>query len=562
MEPNDPDRPDNSASVPPTPSTPSGPEPISAEIYAPQDLSELRGPAAKRTALIVGLSVFLLIGLAGGATAFMLLHGSSETLLNKIPASADVAGVIYLDPSAGQKVNLLRMANRFPALSSTQKLRDQIDSTLDQALSSWGLNHNDVTWVGSEAGFTVDLKGTSKPGACFLLTTNDASAAGATFQKARQSSSGRALTWSSETHGGVPVSVGTDTFGMGMSYAITDGVAVMCNDKQGVEGFIDADQGKAPALASSSDFTQTMADLPTSRLGLIYVGPVALTSLPGSLQAGAVGTGISSLSALKGIGVTVSAQSDGLAVDSNIVYDQSKLTADQRAELNATTHPNPLLASVPSDAMAVFAQENVDKTIKDALSQMPSTSGAAGLALSGITSILTGDMAVEITPGAVQKWDGALLLGTKDDATMQSTLDQIAALLPAVALKNAAGHWSMSTYKGVTIRSLKGEGKASGYVPSYAVVNGAAVIGSSVFAVRAVIDTANGAANITSTPGFTSAVGSVPNGGNLWYLDVNALAGNLGVPFPLDNIKPIQYIAIGVKSDPDRQRIGEFIRIP
>ena len=62
---------------------------------------------------------------------------------------------VYLDPSAGQKTNLLRLADEIPALGSREQLTSQAQDTIDQLLSQAGLGHEDLEWVGAEVAVAV-----------------------------------------------------------------------------------------------------------------------------------------------------------------------------------------------------------------------------------------------------------------------------------------------------------------------------------------------------------------------------------------------------------------------
>src|SRR4029450_2190926 len=85
--------------------------------------------------------------------------GASEELLQLIPASSEVVVTAYLDPSAGQKGNLMALATRFPAPPADQRVRQQIDDVFDEALEGAGLGHEDVRpWLGSQVAIVVDLE--------------------------------------------------------------------------------------------------------------------------------------------------------------------------------------------------------------------------------------------------------------------------------------------------------------------------------------------------------------------------------------------------------------------
>jgi len=88
------------------PAAPEGALPITmAEVT---EGGEAAPPAPRRGLKVAGIAlaaVLVLVG-AAGAAAFMLLRGSSEAILDKVPASADVVVTANLDPAASQKLNL------------------------------------------------------------------------------------------------------------------------------------------------------------------------------------------------------------------------------------------------------------------------------------------------------------------------------------------------------------------------------------------------------------------------------------------------------------------------
>jgi hypothetical protein len=533
----------------------------------------------RRTLVVAGLILSLLL-VGGGAAAFVLMRGSGELLLSKIPASADVVVVAYLDPSAGQKVNLLRIESRFPATGASQQVGQKASRALDMVLHGVGLDHTDASWVGPEVAVTVDFNASGPPATGILLATSDESAARASLQKLRGAPAAQLLKWSTEEHGGIQVSIGTSSIpGSSVSFAIVDGVVVIGNDKRVVEGVIDSAQGKVPALDGSTDFQRTMADLPTGRLGFAYVNPVSMLGLleqSPAFQAAAAGSGIGDLKAVKGIGVTLSAEPGGLAIDKSIRYDSAQLSPQTRALLSAPPHANPLLKMVPAGAYGVFTQEHLDLTLKSLIDRLQASGQGQGAALAGpglsdLLAVLSGDVAIEARSGSSGPFGGALLLGTKDEAGMQSSLDSLAAFIPGVG---GGGSWKTELYKGVTIRYLQvAGGSGAGRTPAFAVIKGAGVVASSVDELHAIVDVSKGDADIASAPGFASATGTVPQRGSLLYLDVQRMVGDILATLPADaraafdrgpgqNLKPIQSITWGSGGDAGHQRSRLFIQIP
>ena len=152
--------------------------------------------------------------------------------------------------------------------------------------------------------------------------------------------------------------------------------------------------------------------------------------------------------------------------------------------------------------------------------------------MDGFLAALTGDVAFEVGPGAgAMPVGGAILIGVSDAAAVQRTLDGLADLMLVASASRGRSRprraaspggraasrgfpaafearWRTSTYQDTTIRYLDDSSISStGFLPAYAVVDGAAIIGSSPDEVRKVIDVKNGAlSNITASSAYTEAV--------------------------------------------------------
>lgn len=565
MRPEDPDP--QAAAVPPMPPVP--------DIGTPE--ATPARPKHRRTLVIVGALIAVLLA-AGGAAAFVTMRGAGEKLLDHVPATTDAVAIAYLDPGAGQKVNLLRIAHRFPQLGSSQQLHDNVNRALDSTLEGVGLDHGDLAWVGSEIGVAFDLPNLHGPTVSVLISTTDPSASQATLQKLRDRSGGD---WTSETYDGVTVWTAEDDGTGGPStQAVVDGVVVIGNSRSMVEGIVDASYGKVPQLQDDPAFTATMADLPSSKLGFIYVDAARLVDVlkqqPG-FQTLSTSTdpnpALANLEAVQGFALSLSAQPDGLALDVTEHYDRSKLSAGRAAQLNAASHPNPLLTSVPQDAWAVASEEHVDQTIGSALAQARQASPQLDRMLdaSGVSELLTalsGDLALEGgSGGASPTPSGALLLGTSNDAQTQSALDRIAMFVAHKAHLS----WTRSAYQGITINRLATGDEDLPFTPAYAVVGHAAVVATSVAEMQQIIDTQRGGANITTSPAFVEARTQVP-AGSVFFLDVQAVVTDLRATMPEDQrarfdasagagLRHVAYIVSGSASTSESSRTRLFIRI-
>ena len=602
MDPRPPERPssEREASPPPTAAGAEGPPP---PAVPPSELGTPDAPSPSRhrgrRLLVIIAATLIVLGGSAAAAAFFLMRGSSKELLQLVPASSEVVATAYLDPSAGQKLNLLALVHRFPALGSDQDLRQEVNKALDEALESSGLTHDDVLpWLGSEVAIVVDFGPNGDVVTTALLASTDDGAAEAALHKGMTASLGAEQT---RDYQGVTM----HAFGSGsslVSYAIVDHVVIISNRESGLTRVIDVSEGTAPDLADDPDFVETVSTLPEGKLGLVYVNPTELVSqaLSESGLGAAAGSmpGLDTVRALRSIGMSLSAQPDGLAFDLTVRFDPSKLDPATRGELDAPVHENATLSFVPADSYAVATQQGLDTTLKQVLDQALSTPQGERLrkrlGIDDALSALTGDMAFEIGPGSgATPVGGALVLGVDDPAAVQHTLDGLADLAlasqqrayasaPVPAQGDRSGGqmtelsllqlgpapkvgWRTTTYQGTTIRYLVDPSiSGSGFLPAYAVVDGAAMIGSSPAEIRKLIDVKGGQPSITSSLAYTGALARVPRGSSSFYLDVTGIVSRFASALPRDveaNIEPIKTVVTGGTNSSSRVTARLFIEI-
>jgi hypothetical protein len=519
------------------------------------------------------------------------MRGAGEELLQLVPASSEVVVTAYLDPSAGQKVNLMALAHRFPALRDGQRIREEVDEVLDQALAGAGLSHEDVRpWLGSEVAIVVDLEANNDvPTASFLVATKDDDAAREALEKALRGSLGNEQT--GEYRGATMHFFGSGTSSVG--YVIVDHVVVLSNQWTGLTRVVDVSEGSAPAIADDPAFLDTISSLPEGKLALAYVNPTEIVNQALSATGlGAAGTapGLDLLRAIRGIGATLSAHPDGLAFDVAVRMDPSKLDPATRLQLDQPVHDNGVLGFVPADAYVVVTQQGLEETLKQTVDQILNTPEGERIrqriGVDDTLATLTGDLAFEVGPGSGPVPAGAILIGVRDPSAIQRTLDGLADLVLLAQRRAGATEfgdvsalerhdvleavpeatWRSSTYQGTTIRYLDDpELSSMGFVPSYAVVEGAAIVGSSPTEIRKVIDTQAGSEpNIGASSSYRRAVTRVPDGASTFYLDVQAMVSRFGSQLPPEvasNIEPFKTVVQGTSSSSSLTTYRLFIEI-
>ncbi|MGZ8594923.1 MAG: DUF3352 domain-containing protein [Actinomycetota bacterium] len=564
---------------PPTandPTTPDGLTRVEATVEgagAPMPAPPAR--RARKAAVIVVASVVGLAGVAAAAS-FVALRGSSETLTTKLPADTDVVVTAYLDPAASQKVNLFRLTSAFPSLGGESEVTGRAGDQVDAMLETTGLTHEDFDWVGSQVAVGVDVRTDGEPSVAIMLDTTDEAAAEVSLRALRDGPMFRGTTWTREDHGGVQVWAGDD--GREHTYVgIVDGTVVVANDGGTFDGIVATANGDAPSLADDQDFVDTMAGLPEARLGMVYVAPGDLLSLLERMR----GPGLSDLGtaagvdpeAIRGIGVTLAAEPDALALDSEVAIDASKLTPEQLDAYSAEDHENVQLAMVPADALGFVGVQHLDSGLDAALAGLPSDQRAA-LDQSGLEpaiSSLTGDLAFELSmPSGSVTPGGALMIGTDDEDAMAAALEIAAgAISPAsmfVMSDMPTPVWKTVDHGGVTVTYLSGDGGGSGLAAAYAVFDGTGVLASSKDEAFRIIDTAHGAPSAMVAEAVTAALDDVAGSEDVLYLDLAGVIDAVADTGMMDpewrgNLDPLRTLVAGTQTDPEHQHARLVLRI-
>ncbi len=548
------------ASVPPPPA------PDATQPIAPLTTREPRSRAAT-IALLVAAAVVLL-GVVGASAAYFLLRGSPEAVLTKVPSGADFVAVAHLDPAASQKMNLFRMAEKFPDIGSEEHLTQKVDGMLDDALSGSGLTHEDLGWVGGEVGGYADV-GAGSPSYAVMIASDDNGAASAALQKTRDTSG---TTYTSSTMDGVevwsPASSDQPT------EAILDDTVVLASSPEAMQAVITTSNGDT-TIQDDATFTGVMDELPDDNLGFVYVNVGSIASLVDLIPGQTSGL-TSQLDAYKGAAFSISAESNGLAIDSAVTTDPSKLTAAQREALGSG--PNPLLALAPADAYAVVTSSGIGSALEDSVTQFAQLGPGPARTIerlgligpNGVLQHLTGDLGLQVgpEPSGLLPVGGTVMIGINDATAVQSWLDRhVPGLLAEAGPGFVSGSLRTEDYQGVKIT----------YAPTsvaWGVVDRALVVGASVKSVEQAVDLSQGnGSSITSNGDFTSATDGLPGTQTLLYVDVSGILTAVQGFLPDDvyqqvlenggkNLQPIKAVVAGSSSTETVSTYRLFIEVP
>jgi len=519
--------------------------PINPEGGAPGPISDSLPPApatrswfARYRRLLIPAVGLAVVGAAAAAALVIVL--TPRTSVEKlVPATVDVYAVANLDPSASQKLNLLRAVHRFPDASTDQKLAEQLDKALkDSGITFTG----DIQpWLGAQVALAVRIpQGNADPPLAFLAVSRDDAKAAAALAKLRTGSQGKNYIWHDTAYGGVTISVGSPSTSTKPSsaglkagaYAIVDHVVVIASSDALIREIIDADQGRSARLVDSADYKATLTKVPSDRLALVYVNGQSVlshlkTQLTTPLAASLAGIkGLGDAEAFQGAALALSARQDGIVADVAVRLDSGKLSASTRGALTHAGHAAGVIGWIPSSSDAFFAFASLNRTIQSALEQAGSdrsvqqATDSVGLTgPQGILPHLTGDFAVEAELDRSFFPAGAVILGTDDANRMRSFFTGILGM----AGQGQAGRPATTTYRGVTITSMpiSGIGPQDKVLPSFAVLDGMGVLASNPAELKAIIDAHKDRTAITRDTTYATAAGaSLASPASVFYVDL------------------------------------------
>lgn len=560
---------------PPPPQPPLGPPPASvpSSETAPPSEPPARPRRRIKPAIVIVAIVALIVVTAGAAVALFFVRGSGDTVITMVPDNVSAYSSVYLDPPGSQKIALNGIFQK-TGFGDVSARDAKINMWLDSALKDTGLTHDDVRpWVGNQVAMLVRASGQSAPLGAVLIASKDDGKAQAALDRARTSPSGSKSGWTSASRDGVNYWKTNDA--TGGAYAVVDHVAVLATSEAILGDIIDTDHGKHAPLSGNAQYKRVLADLPSDNVMVGYLDVHGLVAQYGSLLGSVAGSAkcvtdalSSQFGAYLGAGMAVTAQSDGIQLDTTLDYDQSALSADQKQALSQNSaRDNTTLAFIPPNAYGFISIAELGPAVQQALKQFSCALGAGNVAdqlgLTDPHGVLSHihDASVEVE-GNIRAPGGALILATDDEKNTRQFLDQLATLaagqmasqttsdngVPTTADQTAPPTAVQSTtYKGFTITLLANPtGGSLPVSPAYTVGKGVAIIGSSPASVKAAIDAQAGDNVAGSDPYKVVVAHLAQKSASQVYLDVARIVATARDLIPADqqqgyetNVAPI-----------------------
>ena len=548
----------------------------------------VRRPRRTRRFVIAGLiAVVVVAGTVGGIVGFRLLGGSADSLSAMAPSDTVVYVNAHLDPSAGQKLALNGLLDKFPSLGGSSR-DTTINGWIDSLLQPTGLTHNDVRpWLGSDISLVVpssalssfSSNSASPPDVVLLVGSANDSQALNTISTLRQKSA-HTEQWVTSTYAGVTLQVATGDEYSG-AFAVTNHTFVFGSTETAVHEVIDTAQGKHAALASNTSYTTAAGRVPSDHIGFAFVDVGAiLQQLPKAAGGLLPAPSLGSVQGFTGMAAALTAQGNGLSVTGVEDFDPAKLSPDERTQLTQAGDVNGSLAFMPKSTYAAGMLTGLKQTLQGLIGSVGSGFGfdinsvlqQIGLTgPNGILNHLTGDAGFDLTPSTTSIPGGAIVVGTDSTSAAQQFAGSLEQTLCGGDCSSSLttqqdGDATIST---LAIPFLD----TPGFAPSWSVYHGWILIGSSPEQVKAAIDADRSGNTLASNPDYTAVMSQVggSNNGSL-FIDVQPMLSAIRATLsPADqshfdtdvapNLKPIKAFGVATHNAGDHVSINVFTLI-
>jgi len=479
------------------------------------------------------IALVTLIGLTAAAFVagyLFLFSAATDRAASLAPANSAVYANLYLQPSAGQQMNLSGLIGRLPGFADEASLDEKVDQVVQNLLSGTGIDYREQVkpWLGNQIAIAAwpGADGVADAVAAVIAEVKDPDAARAAVEDL---ATGDGTTLSSETYQGIEIR-GSD----GGAYAFVGEMLVIGQSVDAVHAVVDV-HGGADSLAERDDFVATMEALEPDHLASAFID---LAALADSAGAGEQMTGVSTA------GAVLVAEDEGLRLSGSAPFDRDGATPSDAAGFALGGEPSSLVDWMPPDTLAEAVVFGLQQTLEDAeaaLGATPETQDVAstldtvralaafalGIDLDAdLLPLLDREVAVAISGFGGTLPSGQLLLRPSDPAAAVDALDRLVSALAGVGATQRTETLGDGE---VTIVSLPDTGEVA-----YTVVDGIVILGFGVADVEASIEAHASGDSLGTSERYTRTFEVAgTRAGTEAYVDVGALVELMGDPIEL-----------------------------
>ena len=475
------------------------------------------------------IALVTLIGLTGAfvvGTVLFLSGASTDRAASLAPESTAAYVNVYLQPSAGQQMNLGELIGRLPGFADDAALDDKIDQIAQRFLGETGIDYEaDLKpWIGSQVAVAAWPDDAAEIGsrAVVIAEVRDLPAAETALPSLLSTDPGDFTT---ETYNGAEIHAADAG-----AYAFVDEMLVAGQDADAVRAAIDA--GRGASLADRADFRATLDGLPADHLASAFIDLAGFAEAAGGEEIGGLSTA----------GAVLVAESEGLHLSGTAPFAAADAAPSARARFALGTEPSSLVDWMPAGTVAEAVVFGLRQTLGDAENVLPATPegeevvgllqsiralAAFGLGINldtDVLPLLDREVGVSITGLEGDLPSGQLLLRPSDPEGATGLLDTLATKLEDAGATRAATTLDGFEDIEVTLLSLPDTVDLA-----WAVVDGIVIIGFTPGDVAAAISAHESGETLGADEAYRSTFEVAgERAGTEAYLDVPAIVELLG----------------------------------
>jgi len=482
--------------------------------------------------LVIALvTLVTLTGAAFLAGYLLLFSASIDRAAALAPATTAVYVNVYLQPSAGQQMNLDELIGRLPGFADAATLDEKVDQAVQNLLGGTGIDYREQVkpWLGNQVAIA------GWPAAGYPTVVTSVVIAEVKDRVAAEAAAGDLVTegsatFTAQTYEGTLIQV-SDT----AAYAFVGQMLVMGETSSGIEAVIHA-EGSGEALADRADFRSTMADLPADHLASVFVDLAGIAEATDTAE---------QLAAVSTAGAALVAERDGLRLSGSAPFDAQAAAPSSRAGFALGSQPTSLVDWMPDDTIAELVVFGLRGALEDAEAAAGSAPAGEELtgALDSIRALAAFGFGIDLDADVLPLLDrevgvaltgidetgtpsGQLLLRPEDPQAAEAALDRLVSGLMASGVD--AQVESVSGVD-VTVITLPDIGDVA-----YAVSDGIIILGLGSEGVVAAIEAHASGQTLSASDAYTRTFEVAgERAGNEVYVDIGAIANLLGADLDL-----------------------------
>jgi hypothetical protein len=472
------------------------------------------------TGLLVTLGAAVVVGY------LLLFSAVADRAARAVPADTAVYVNVYLQPSAGQQLDLFGLIGRIRGFGDQASLEAKIDEVAGRLLGQVGIDYAaDVRpWLGAQIAIAmVPGDGGSQTAELLLAAVKDPAAARTSVPHLFASMK---VTVKEETFRGHTLMTSEST-----SYALLDDLLVVASTPERLRTSIEAETNVVSSLADSAAFTAAMGTVASDHLASVYVDVPRVAGLTEDHLGG-----------FSSAALALTAAADGLHLDGTAPFDAAAASKEARSAFALGTKPSTLAGWMPrtmsaevvlfgaaqsfDDLEASLGGNSAFAPALDALNQLRAIA-SLGLGINfsrDILPLFDGEAAVALDSLDADGFHGQILLRPSDLAAAEASLERMRS-----ALADRASTMRTREVAGTTITSVK--------VPqigsiAYALQDGVVILGLDAEDVAAALEAraAGGTLDTDERYGAPFELTGAHAGNELWG-DVPTLVDALAASF-------------------------------